>query len=181
MSTANTLIDFWFNPDNQKFWFQSTPAMDDELRALFETTYLEALTHQHDDWMNSAAGSLALIILFDQLPLNIYRNTAAAFTTEKRALTIAKNAIKKQFDTSLNAAEKAFLYMPYMHSESLNDQQHAIELYDNASLTDNARFARHHHDIIKRFNRFPHRNTLLGRPSTPEEIQWLASEEAFQG
>lgn len=179
--SAEQLLDFWFSERVAKLWFNSTPAFDDELRERFASTYAAACRGELDDWRASATGALALVILFDQIPLNIFRGQAEGFATEAQARAVAEQAIARGLDVQLNGEQKAFLYLPYMHSENLADQDTSVDLFTRAGLDNNLRFARHHREIVRRFGRFPHRNAILGRESTPEEIAWLASKEAFKG
>ena len=178
---ARELIDFWFSPRVEKLWFNSTPAFDQELRDRYADTYVAACRGECDVWQTSPLGALALVIVFDQLPLNIFRGQPQSFASEARARAVAEKAIANGFDTRLRDAQKAFLYLPYMHSENLADQDRSIELFTEAGLESNLRFARHHREIVRRFGRFPHRNAILGRQSTAEELTWLASKEAFKG
>lgn len=179
--TAQTLIDFWFSPDVAKLWFHSTPVFDDELRERYSETYEMARRGELGDWQETAEGALALIILFDQIPLNIFRGQAASFATEARAREVAEKAIARGLDAQLSDKQKVFMYLPYMHSENLADQDTSVDLFTRAGLDENLRFARHHREIVQRFGRFPHRNALLGRTSSEEEIAWLASKESFKG
>lgn len=181
IATIQELIDFWFSPRAEKRWFKSTPDFDEELREKLATTYAAACDGELDHWQTSALGALALVILFDQIPLNIYRQQPQSFATEARARRVAANAIDQGLDAKLTGLQKAFLYLPYMHSENLADQDTSIELFTRAELTNNLRYAKHHREIVCRFGRFPHRNAILGRESTPDEIAWLASKEAFKG
>lgn len=181
MTTAQTLIDFWFSPRVAKLWFNSTPAFDDELRERFADTYQAGYHGELDDWEATALGALALVILFDQIPLNIFRKQPQSFATEARAREVAARAIARGFDAELDDPQKAFLYMPYMHSEKLADQDTSVDLFTRAGLKNNLRFAQHHREIVRRFGRFPHRNEILGRESTAEEVAWLASKDAFKG
>ncbi|MCA1790705.1 MAG: DUF924 domain-containing protein [Thioalkalivibrio sp.] len=126
-------------------------------------------------------GALALVILLDQFPLNMFRGTAEAFASEGRAREVADHAIRQGWDRRMNDIRKGFLYMPFMHSESLTDQDRAVQVYRDAGIADSLRWAEHHRRIIVRFGRFPHRNEPLGREPTAEERAWLASREAFRG
>jgi uncharacterized protein (DUF924 family) len=175
------VLELWFSPRAAKLWFRSTPAFDAELRERFEDTVQAALRGELDDWADSSHGALALVIVLDQLPLNIYRGQAESFAGEQKARAIAAAAIERGWDRGLDDKQKAFLYLPFMHSEQLADQDRSLTLYEAAGLHDNLRFARHHRGIIERFGRFPHRNAILGRESTPEEREWLDSKEAFRG
>lgn len=181
INSVDALIDYWFSESVTKRWFKSTPEFDDELRERLALSYASACRGELDDWEASARGALALVILFDQIPLNIFRGQAPSFATEARAREVASRAIAKGLDAQLVGAEKAFMYLPYMHSEDLQDQDTSVELFTRAGLEDNLRFAHHHREIVRRFGRFPHRNAILGRESTAEEIAWLASKEAFKG
>ncbi len=126
----------------------------------------------------SAKGCLALIILLDQFTRNIYRDTPKAFEFDSISLSIAKEAITLGRDTEIDKDKLAFIYMPFMHSEKLSDQKRAIELFEKANLVGNIKYAIEHHDIIKRFNRFPHRNVILGRESSEEEMVFLRDEHS---
>jgi uncharacterized protein (DUF924 family) len=169
----------WFAPDTSQLWFNSTEEFDDKLRDRFEAIYLDAKAGKLDDLAADDELALALVILLDQIPLNIYRHHGQRYATEQQALSVARQVIARGGDQLMSDWQKAFLYMPFMHSENLDDQKDGIRLFERAGLTGNARFARHHHDIVKRFGRFPHRNRHLGRTSTDEEIAWLDSDEGF--
>jgi uncharacterized protein (DUF924 family) len=175
------IVAFWFSDAVRPLWFKSKPEFDNQLRERFESVWQQAATGKLDSWAKSAEGALALVILLDQIPLNIYRGEARSFSTEAKAREIAGHAINKGWDTTLPGEQKAFLYMPLMHSESLADQDRSVALYDAAGLEYNLKFAKHHRDIIRRFGRFPHRNEILGRQSTEAEEAYLASDEAFHG
>jgi uncharacterized protein (DUF924 family) len=181
ITTVQELIDFWFSPRVEKLWFNSTLAFDDELRDRYAMTYAAASRDELDDWQATARGALALVILFDQIPLNIFRQQAQSFATEARARAVAADAIARGLDAELTDPQKAFLYLPYMHSEDLRDQDTSVELFTKAGLSNNLRFAEHHREIVRRFGRFPHRNAILGRVSSAEELAWLASKNAFKG
>ena len=178
---SNDILTFWFSAPVTKMWFNATPEFDNKLRRGYESIYLEAKQGRYDHWMETASGCLALVILFDQLPLNMYRGEEESFAMEARSREVAEHAITRSFDVQLSDKQKAFLYLPFMHSEALQDQERSVELYEKAKLSDNLRFARHHRDIIKRFGRFPHRNKILGRQSTDAELAYLQSKEAFLG
>ena len=175
------IIDFWFSDRVRKLWFNSTPEFDQELRERFLATWEQASRGELDDWKQSAEGCLALVIALDQLPLNMFRGEPRSFATEAQSREVARHAIDQGFDRMLEVEQRAFLYMPFMHSENLADQQLALTLFDQEGLEGNYRFARHHLGIIEKFGRFPHRNAILGRPSSVEEIEYLNSREAFTG
>lgn len=183
MSVKNyqEIIDFWFDEKNKPLWFNSNPLFDAELKEEYEATYLAACNGELSEWENQPESLLVLVILFDQFPLNMYRGEEKSFSTEARSRELAQQAIEKGWDDKLSNEQKAFLYMPFMHSENLKDQDTGIALFEKAGLQDNARFARHHREIIHRFGRFPHRNSILNRESTDAEKNYLISGEAFLG
>lgn len=181
MNTPDEILDFWFTPPMSDHWFNSTTAIDDEIRTRFETLWDSAANHEQDDWQNTAAGCLALCIVLDQFPLNMFRGDAKSFATEQQAVAITKHAVSTGRDQQLPKEHLSFLYMPLMHSENMDDQNESVRLFDTAGLAHNTRFARHHRSIVERFGRFPHRNAILGRTSTTEEIAYLNSKEAFTG
>ncbi len=179
--SRDEILDFWFSEPASKRWFNSTPEFDQELCDRFMHTYEAARADQLDNWQESASGALALVIILDQFPLNMFRNQPQSFATEACSREVARTAIDKGFDQQFTDAQKAFLYMPLMHSEELADQERSVELYEKAGLTNNIRFAKHHRDIVKRFGRFPHRNAILGRESSKQELEYLNSKQAFHG
>lgn len=179
--TPASIIDFWFSPGMEARWFNSTPALDAEIRERYQSLWESAATGGLDEWRASAQGALALAIVLDQFPLNMFRGTPAAFSTEQRAVAVAKQAVATGYDKQIPGSRRAFLYMPLMHSESMPDQDLSVELFESAGLDENAKFARHHRGIVERFGRFPHRNAILGRESTEEELAYLRSPQAFTG
>jgi uncharacterized protein (DUF924 family) len=179
--TPADILDFWFSEPSRRRWFKSTSGFDRELAERFEELHVMAADGVLADWEQSPDGALALVILLDQIPLNIYRGEPRCFATEGLALAVAGRAIARGLDRELAPERLAFLYMPYMHSESLTDQERSVELYTQPGLEHHLKWARHHRDIVRRFGRFPHRNAVLGRESTPEEQRYLDSPEAFKG
>jgi len=175
------LIDFWFSDETSQYWFNSTEDFDRQLVDRYADTWEQAKQGKLDDWQQNATGSLAMVILLDQFPLNMFRGMAKSFSTEAQSRVVASSAITKAYDKELPASQKSFLYMPFMHSENLADQALGIELFSQPGLENNLRFARHHHDIVERFGRFPHRNKILGRKSSKAEVEYLNSKQAFQG
>jgi len=182
MSTqTGDIIAFWFGEPMKQHWFRSTPALDREIRKRFESTWEQAATGKYRSWTQMPEGCLAMAIVLDQFPLNMYRGQARAFSTEAQAIAVALHAVDKGFDRQLTGQRLAFLYMPLMHSEELAHQDRSVHLFEQSGLEANARFARHHRELIRRFGRFPHRNAILGRCSTAEELAYLATKEAFKG
>ena len=179
--TANDIIEFWYSPRIKKQWFASTPVLDQEIFKKYAKLWKYAASGGLDDWSDTAEGSLALIIILDQFPLNMFRNQAVSFSTEEKAIEVAAKAIKKNFQYQIEKNKRSFLFMPFMHSENLDDQNLSVKLYRLNELEANYRFAEHHREIIKKYGRFPHRNKILGRQSTDKEIVYLTSKEAFTG
>ncbi len=179
------ILTFWFgepsSPDYESFksyWFQSTPKLDQQIRNQFEEAYNDALKGKLDSLAETSEGSLALILLLDQFPRNMYRGTPQAFLSDPQALRIAKEAISKGQDTTLPFVQKMFLYMPFQHSESLADQERSLELFKSLADVNSLAYAQEHYDLIKRFGRFPHRNKILGRANLSEETMHLSSEQS---
>jgi uncharacterized protein (DUF924 family) len=184
---ARALLDSWFGPPNdpareerRDIWFHSTPEHDETLRELFLADYERAAAGMLADWEDEPDSALALVLLIDQIPRNIFRATPRCYATDAMARAVADRAMARGFDMKVPPAWRIFFYMPLHHSENLADQQRATALV--ASLPDrgdpergeNRRYGRPYIDVIERFGRFPHRNAILGRPSTPEELAFLA-------
>ena len=179
MDEQRALLDFWYSERVAKCWFSSTPALDDEIRARFEGLWQRAAAGELDDWADTPEGALALAIILDQLPLNMYRGNPAAFSTEQKAVAAAWQAVARGFHKHIPLNRVLFLYMPFMHSENQDDQDRSVQLFQEAGL--DTHYPEHHRGIVRRFGRFPHRNAILGRESTPEELDYLASDAAFKG
>ena len=175
------ILGYWFTEPVRSQWFKATPELDCEIRQRYHDLWLKARDGGLEDWAGTPEGTIALVIVLDQFPLNMFRGQAEGFSTEAASRDIAAGAIAAGFDRHLPDEQKAFLYLPFMHSEDLHDQDRSVELYENPRLKENLRFAHHHRDIIRRFGRFPHRNQILGRESTTKELAWLDSPEAFTG
>ena len=175
------IVRFWFSSEVQPLWFNSTEAFDKQLTETYLNLYHSAARGELADWENDATGALALAIVLDQFPLNMFRGKPEAFATEQDAVRVARQAIENRLDQQLEQSHKVFLYMPLMHSESMADQDLSVAMFEAAGLEDNLRFARHHRDIVERFGRFPHRNVILGRDNTEAEVAYLSSKEAFLG
>ena len=175
------IVDYWYSDEIRAGWFNSTPELDSEIREKFADVWNLARKGAFDHWRHTAEGCLALVIILDQFPLNMFRGQAQAFASEAMAVEICLYAIQRGFDKSIAKDKLAFLYMPLMHSENMQHQSLSVQLFEAADLQENLRFARHHQKIIEQFGRFPHRNEILGRTSTPGEISYLNSREAFKG
>lgn len=178
LPSARDVVGFWRDAGPDR-WFAKNAAFDAEFRERFLALHEAAAAGRLDDWARDAEGALALMVLLDQFPRNTWRGDARMLATDARALAVAREAIAQGFDLAVDPALRRFFYLPFMHSESPVDQARSVEL--NAALDANTqRFAVLHRDIIERFGRFPHRNRMLGRASTPEEQRFL-DEGGFAG
>ena len=169
------VLTFWFGdrPEEKRaVWFQRDPEFDAEIVARFTAAYEAAAAGRLDDMAGAPCGCLALVIILDQFPRNMFRDDSRAFATDGQALALAREALDTGFDESLDALQRQFLYMPYQHSEDLDDQRRSIELF-GALGEESQDYARRHLEVIERFDRFPHRNDVLGRESTVEETAFL--------
>jgi uncharacterized protein (DUF924 family) len=177
------VIGFWTSAGPSK-WFAHVPAFDEAIRLKFEPVHHAAACGGYDAWRLTADGCLALLLLLDQFPRNLYRGSAHAYATDPLARTIADHALAAGFDACVPAELRFFCYMPFMHSEAIADQDRAfalMEAYDaETGEIDQLQSAVMHRDIIRRFGRFPHRNHALGRGTTPEEQTFL-NEGGFAG
>lgn len=168
------VLDFWFKQLEPKDWFVSNPEIDNLIQTQFGTLLKQASQSELYTWRDTPHGRLAEIIVLDQFSRNMYRNTPQAFSQDPLALALAQEAISLGLDKDLTSVEKSFLYMPYMHSESALIHEQAIELFAQPGMENNYDFELKHKVIIDRFGRYPHRNTILSRTSTAEEIEFLA-------
>ena len=171
VSAAN-IVSFWRAAGYDR-WFKKDAAFDDEIRARFLGAYEDAAAGKMADWEKTAEGALALLILLDQHPRNMFRGQARAFDTDAMARAITAGALVRGFDSQVPADMRLFFYVPFEHSEDLADQERGIALYKAAGDADGLKWAELHADIIRRFGRFPHRNAALGRITTPEEQAFL--------
>ena len=177
--TPSDVLDYWFSEKSKQFWFASTPQVDNEIKVRFESVWEKAAEGEYSQWKKTADGSVALIVILDQLPLNMFRSDPKGFQTENMAVEVALNAINNGFDEELNDEKLLFLFMPLMHSENIDHQNLQVYLFDKYNF--NLEFSKHHRDLVKKFGRFPHRNEILGRMSTMEELDYLLSDNAFKG
>ena len=160
---------FWFDELSVDDWFGSSAEVDEQITERFQELWEEQKSKIASDFLATPKTALAAIILFDQFPRNIFRGTAEAFATDHLALQIAKEVIDRETDHKLTEDQRSFLYMPFMHSEDLEDQTRCLGLFTALGTEDNIKFAKAHRDIILQYGRFPHRNAVLGRESRPEE------------
>lgn len=170
--TPAEVIAFWREAGPER-WFEKNEVFDEAVRARFLALHERAAAGELKDWENSAEGTLALLLLFDQFPRNMFRGTARAFATDELARAIAAGALLKGFDAQVPSDLRTFLYLPFEHSEDMADQERGLALYTAAGDQDDLKWAQIHADIIRRFGRFPHRNAALGRGTTPEEQAFL--------
>jgi len=167
------VLHFWFDEATPQQLFKKDAAFDVEIRARFAETHQAAARGELAAWRDTPDGRLAEIIVLDQFSRNLFRDDARAFATDGMALVLAQEAVRAGADRSIPEARLAFLYMPFMHSESRAIHVEAERLFRHPGLEDNYRFELKHKAIIDRFGRYPHRNVVLGRASTPEEIAFL--------
>lgn len=190
----NLILRFWFGDDSlhplshNKMWFSKSPQFDSVIRQNFEGMVEEAASGAFDDWAKTPDGALALVILLDQFPRNIYRGDERAFALDDHARRIAEIALDLGHDKHLTAVERCFLYLPLEHSEDITAQERAVTLFDELArethdgatplVNEALSYAIRHRDIIARFGRFPHRNEALGRRSTNDEIEFLKRSDS---
>jgi uncharacterized protein (DUF924 family) len=184
MSNFERILEFWFGNKNQadygkpqQFWFIKDPEIDETIKQQFLTDYELAKQGILESWKESPRSCLALILLFDQVPRNIFRDQPQMYATDEQALNFAQFAVENGFDEHLLPVERWFIYLPFEHSENLDHQCQAVALFrklnddpDSASAMD---YAIRHFEVIRQFGRFPHRNGILGRENTPEEAEFL--------
>lgn len=185
MDRCRDILTFWFGPADapdydtpKELWFRGGPAVDAEIRERFLADVERAAARALDTWMGTPEGCIAHVLLLDQFPRNLFRDTPRAFATDAMARAAAEAALAAGFDRDRPCVERQFLYMPFEHSEALEDQRRAVALFEampeHPSREAWIDYAVRHCRIVERFGRFPHRNAILGRESTPDERAWLA-------
>lgn len=179
---VNDTLDFWFGDGDAAFygkareeWFKKDAAFDEAIRSRFAGLYEEAASGELDDWREEPESCLALIVVLDQFPRNMFRDDPKGYATDDKALNLAKYAVAEGHDRALPEFQRVFVYMPYMHSEDVRDQERCVTLFEalGEDYAYNLEFAIAHRDVVARFGRFPHRNGILGRENTPEETEFL--------
>ena len=184
-----SVLEFWFGPDYRsgvvppayrQRWFEKNAAFDAEIKERFEGTYRAIVSDEREEWLGTAEGSLAYVIVLDQFSRNMFRETAAMYDADARAVSAADTAIDNGYDAALAAWLRMFFYMPFMHAEDIRAQDRCVALFEALCrdegadvFDDSLRYARLHRDIVAKFGRFPHRNELLGREMTAAEQQFL--------
>ena len=172
LPSAADVVAFWRQAGADR-WYKKDPAFDDEIRRRFLKAYEAAAAGKLAGWEQNAEGALALLLLLDQFPRNMFRGSARAFATDPLARAVTAGAIVRGFESQVEPAMRQFFYVPFEHSEDLADQQRGIALYKAVGDAEGLKWAELHADIIRRFGRFPHRNPALGRVTTPEEQKFL--------
>lgn len=172
VASSDSVLEFWRQAGPRK-WFKKDAAFDAEIAARFLSTYEAAAAGKLSAWEASAEGALALLIVLDQFPRNMFRASARAFAADALARSVAERAIARGFDQDTKPAERNFFYLPFEHSENLADQERCVALARATGDADTLKWAELHADIIRRFGRFPHRNALLGRATTAAEQEFL--------
>ncbi|MDQ0996715.1 uncharacterized protein (DUF924 family) [Phyllobacterium ifriqiyense] len=170
-SVIKEVTDFWREAGPEK-WFKKDEAFDTVFHKTFLDEHFAAARREYETWVDTAEGALALMILLDQFPRNCFRNTGHMYATDELARYYANRALEQGHDISVAPELRAFFYLPFMHSEDVDDQRRCVELCSHGSPA-NVEYANDHYDIIQRFGRFPHRNIILGRDTTEEERAFL--------
>jgi uncharacterized protein (DUF924 family) len=197
VNEAEEVLTFWFGPPDARGrsdaahsarWWRKDPAFDAEISARFGAQHAAVLANERESWLASPRGRLAYVIVLDQFSRNMFRGSARAFAGDARALAAARAGVEGGDDRTLGPDERPFLYMPLMHSEDPAAQDRCVALFagwreqapeeDRARLAGMLKYAEQHRDIVHRFGRFPHRNAVLGRASTPEEIEFGKQPES---
>lgn len=189
MSGPQEILDFWFGSEDEEgygefreAWFTKDREFDREIRERFEPVYEEAAGGGLDHWKSEARSCLALIIVLDQFPRNMYRGDARMYATDGEALAAARHAVEHAFDRELLPFQRLFVYLPFEHSENLEDQRLSVELFRGLAAEmgsdDLLMYSVRHMEIVERFGRFPHRNEILGRATTPEEAEFLEGPDS---
>lgn len=195
--TSDEVLNFWFDYEahagqalfDRALWWQKSDATDQTIRNNFADLHEQVIQGNHERWLNTPKQALAYVILLDQFSRNMYRNTAKMYTFDQQALKAAQMAVDSGYDKTLSLTERVFLYLPFEHSENLNDQERSVELFkqlaaeapkENKSIAISfLSYAQEHHDIIEKFGRFPHRNKILSRENRPEESEFMKIHQGY--
>lgn len=168
------IVAYWFSEAVKPYWFETSDSFDRQCRDTLLEPHERAAAGRLDHWMDDVDGCLALCILLDQVPRNVFRGTPRAFATDGKARTVAGHAVRNGFDRECTPEERLFLYLPFEHHEDLDSQTLSVALFrERVPVPEYVDYAERHLAIIRRFGRFPHRNAILGRASTPEELEFL--------
>lgn len=173
------ILNFWFSEPVEAHWFVRSDDLDAQIKQRFSGIYEQAVAGDLSDWKDDANSALALTILLDQFPRNLFRGSPKAFASDAQARDVAKLALDKTYDQAVDAKARQFFYLPLMHSEEIEDQERCVKLYEVLGNDFSLGFAREHRDIVKQFGRFPHRNAVLGRENTQQETEFLKTHIGF--
>ncbi len=183
------VLDFWFGPPGseehgkpREAWFVKDDVFDEDIRTRFGAAVEAAIIGGFEDWRDSFEGSLALVILLDQFPRNLFRGSRRSFAGDARAREVASGAIERKFHETASSVQVVFYFLPFEHSEDLADQERCMALFNNLPASPEKEnwllYAQKHYDVIEKYGRFPHRNVVLGRENTPAEDDYLAQPDA---
>lgn len=184
LASWSEVLEFWFGPPDapgygepREAWFVKSADFDASVRERFLAVWVAAAQHQLAEWEHEPLSALALVIVLDQFPRNMFRASAKAFLTDRHAQGVADKIVARGWDQALTPAQRWFVYLPFEHAESLPLQERSVALFDalvdHPGSAEAIEFAHRHHEVIARFGRFPHRNAVLGRDSTPAELEFL--------
>lgn len=173
------VLNFWFGDLGPDDWFGGGAELDQRIRDRFAGLYDRLAQQVPGEAYDQAEPALAAVILFDQMPRNMFRGTGQAFSTDHLALGVAANALDRGFDTEMPNPRRMFLYMPFMHSEKLADQERCVELFGTLNNENGLKYAEEHRDIVAKYGRFPHRNRALGRDSSEAEREFLGAHKGY--
>ena len=176
---VDDILDFWFHELTQQDWYSGAAEVDEKIRSRFQDLYHRLREELSVEEVNDPRTALAAVIAFDQFPRNMFRKSAAAFGSDDMAISIARRAVDAEFDKDMSPPEKQFLYMPFMHSEISADQERCVDLFKTLGNEENVKYAIEHRDIIADYGRFPHRNRVLGRESTPAEMKFMEGHKGY--
>lgn len=176
---VDEVLDFWFRELTYEDWFGGGVELDEKIRKRFLPLYETLKTTLDEKAVSDVRTALAALIVLDQFPRNLFRGTAAAFATDDIAVRLARLAVERGWDSEVEPAERSFLYMPFMHSEILADQERCVDLFRHLGQSSGLDYAIEHRDIVAKFGRFPHRNRALGRESTAEELEFLKQHAGY--
>lgn len=177
--TPQDILDFWFSEATEAHWFVRSDDLDKEIIRRFSTIYEQAVDGALSSWKADARSALALTLIFDQFPRNMFRGSPKAFASDPLACALSKYALEHDYDKAVDEKARQFFYLPLMHSENVEDQEHCVKLYKALGNDFALGFAKEHRDIVRDFGRFPHRNAVLGRENTAEETEFLKTHKGF--
>lgn len=177
--TPQDILDFWFSQSTEAHWFVRSDDLDSDIKQRFSAIYEQAKAGELSGWKEHANSALALTIVLDQFPRNMFRGSPAAFATDAMAREVSKYALDKAYDQTMDLKSRPFFYLPLMHSEDIEDQERCVTLYEALGNDFSLGFAIQHRDIVKEFGRFPHRNAVLGRQNTSAETEFLKTHKGF--